>query len=1119
MPTIQMSIVDRSDNLTTSRETCLQVLRYWHQLEWFSPFNLDDALSRGEQSIDISLATLQSDKANHLLPWLNGTGLFHYQLYLMPFDKKELSALSIRHFPLEYQKQNIIEVEENLNDEGLTCFARLFIDKKGLPKWSGFSVSTLPWAMGMLQSGDFDQLSQSTFDQDMNLLKTAFKILEAQFEKSQTEVSEGRFDAVMLTNLLKILCQWARYSPNFPFVVKIEPIPARQDSHIKPITKAISASMPSIPSPQEIAADEIIIEKDEPLQILNSFFIQDMERVLNSLANTDHQILGLYINGCEEKIDIQSDQHQSFLLDQLKPSQSNRGRWPAPKTNMMSIMQQLCINQSFHACTTQAIVATNGPPGTGKTTLLKDIIAEKIVQRASVLADFPSVKACFSDRKGIVIGDDDIVINILKPELTGFEMLVVSSNNTAVENITRELPLKSSLGEEFTESCYYLRQVAAKLSANHYKQKVGHVQPSLQPWGLIAVALGNSANREEFIQKFFFSPDTGTDSAQRIQAGDYLNIWEWRTHYKGCSFVQARTAFTHALKSVTNYQQKLQELALLHELIVNDEWGLKTTKQNELVTDLKRELAQLVGDKLKAEQSLEEVEHHQCSLFREVTQQLSLKPSFWKRLLRSKEMKLFKQVLQNLQTRRLHLSEALVQLQEQIQQIRKTQVDKQNAYNVAQELLNHYKMQQRETKKRYEQLKLNCPGVNIPGSSITENDHIISYWQSSEFNELRSILFIQALQLHQAWLAEALQKKYFTGNLFAIKALLEGKHPLISSDELVIWQSLFMMIPVASSTFASIGRQFKNLGAESLGWLLIDEAGQAIPQAAVGALWRCKKAVVVGDPRQIEPIMTVPPHLIEGVAKHHFPEVNPCWLPHSTSIQKLADLASPLGSRMQINQQEEWIGIPLLVHRRCLDPMFSIANQIAYESKMINARKVIASTNVQLPASFWFDVCGIASDKQFVPAQAECLLHLFIWFYNHDRGLPQLFIITPFKRIRKHLRALIQNQDHWIDKIDRNIPIPTNSDMRRWLHRHIGTVHTFQGKESEKVIFVLGADKEQTGAIRWASSKPNLLNVALTRATDRIYIIGDWDLWANKPFFSQASAMLERKKWDQLVNS
>ena len=214
---------------------------------------------------------------------------------------------------------------------------------------------------------------------------------------------------------------------------------------------------------------------------------------------------------------------------------------------------------------------------------------------------------------------------------------------------------------------------------------------------------------------------------------------------------------------------------------------------------------------------------------------------------------------------------------------------------------------------------------------------------------------------------------------------------------------------------------------------------------------------------------------------------------------------------MQQNHQQEWIGIPLLVHRRCLDPMFSVANEIAYENKMINARIASSTNELQLPPNTWFDVTGIATDKQYVPEQGNYLLQLFIWFYNHDKGLPRLFIITPFEQVRKHLKNLIQNQDNWISKVDPQITVPTSRDMQQWLHKHIGTVHTFQSKENEKVIFVLGADKEQKGAIRWASSKPNLLNVALTRATDRIYIIGAWDLWANKPYFSQISTVLERK--------
>lgn len=1099
-----MTVVAMKDHPKASTDACSQVLQYWHQLEFFSPFNLDEAVSHGESCLDISFLSLQSDKANQILPWLNTSNLSHYKLYLMPFDKKELTSLSNQHFPVEYRQQNRIEIEEKLDDEGLTCFARLFIDKQGCPNWDGFSVSTLPWAMGMLQSGEFNRLSLLAYEQDMMLLKASIDAVKSQFENSHEQPEQRLFDAKLLLSLLKNLCQWARFAPDFPFVVKIQPIFAKQDTKILS-EKTIPANLPVVTN-----VDKVAETTDDSLPILNSFFIQDLEKAFNYIANHDHTLLQLYINGCNNKKEIQNHKHRSFLLSQLKPNRSNLGRWPAPDNHMMSLMQQLCINVYINANSTQPMIATNGPPGTGKTTLLKDIISENIVQRALKLASFLSVNDCFSERKKIIINGEPSTIGVLKPEITGFEMLVVSSNNAAVENITRELPLQSNLAEVYQTSCQYLRPVAAKLSANHHKQSVIAVPPSLQPWGLIAVALGNSSNCFEFIQKFFFSPDDERLSRRRVQTGDYLTIWEWRDRYQGLSFANAQANFMHAWKATCDYQKKLQTLSELHDAITKNAWGKKIIQQTQLVAILKQTCDKVTNEKQAIEQSMIEINQEQSRLFDEINQQLHLKPSFWKRVFYKKETALFNKVMDHLQTRRLNLSERLITLQKQYEQVDSDlNEQKINSMNAC-KLLKHYQTQQQNERNRYAQLKASCPGINIPTDHTTTTDHIIGYWQSEAWNAQRSNLFICALKLHEAWLAEALQKKLFGGNLFAIKAILEGKHPLSSADELVIWQSLFMMIPVVSSTFASIGRLFKNVTAQSFGYLLIDEAGQSTPQAAVGALLRCKKAIIVGDPRQIEPIMTVAPHLIEGVAKHHLTINNPYWLPHATSIQKLADLASPLGTTIQFNQQQEWIGIPLLVHRRCLEPMFSIANQIAYENKMIQARLPPEFIQTSLPISAWFDVSGTATDKQFVPEHANCLLELFIACYNHDKGLPSLFIITPFKQIRKHLKTLIANQHRWIALVDPTITIPTHHEIQRWSHQHIGTVHTFQGKENKKVIFVLGADNNQTGAVAWASSKPNLLNVALTRAKDRIYIIGSWDLWAHRPFFSQASAVLDR---------
>ncbi len=62
-----------------------------------------------------------------------------------------------------------------------------------------------------------------------------------------------------------------------------------------------------------------------------------------------------------------------------------------------------------------------------------------------------------------------------------------------------------------------------------------------------------------------------------------------------------------------------------------------------------------------------------------------------------------------------------------------------------------------------------------------------------------------------------------------------------------------------------------------------------------------------------------------------------------------------------------------------------------------------------------------------------------------------------------------------------------------WGTASVGTVHTFQGKEKETVILALGGGSD--GAIAWACGTPNILNVAVTRAQRRLYVVGDRARW------------------------
>ena len=74
--------------------------------------------------------------------------------------------------------------------------------------------------------------------------------------------------------------------------------------------------------------------------------------------------------------------------------------------------------------------------------------------------------------------------------------------------------------------------------------------------------------------------------------------------------------------------------------------------------------------------------------------------------------------------------------------------------------------------------------------------------------------------------------------------------------------------------------------------MLIDEAGQALPQAAVGALMRTRRAVVVGDPVQIEPVVVLPDTLTETICRRFGVDPDRFNAP-AASVQTLADAATP----------------------------------------------------------------------------------------------------------------------------------------------------------------------------------------------------------------------------------
>ena len=109
---------------------------------------------------------------------------------------------------------------------------------------------------------------------------------------------------------------------------------------------------------------------------------------------------------------------------------------------------------------------------------------------------------------------------------------------------------------------------------------------------------------------------------------------------------------------------------------------------------------------------------------------------------------------------------------------------------------------------------------------------------SPELNGARSALFGAALALQEAWVREV---PLLERELMALSRLMLTPESCAPSIAEPLWELLFMIIPAISTTLASVERMFSPLSAGSLGFVVIDEAGQASPQSVVGLLMRAKK--------------------------------------------------------------------------------------------------------------------------------------------------------------------------------------------------------------------------------------------------------------------------------------
>jgi AAA domain len=806
----------------------------------------------------------------------------------------------------------------------------------------------------------------------------------------------------------------------------------------------------------------------EPL-LLNSFFLNYLAVAIEQFGrNAAPANLKCFLGTSKPKHrrDLLND--NASLMSAIRPHLFSPARWPGPGRHPLVLLQQAAVNLALEELKDGGILAVNGPPGTGKTTLLRDIVAALVTERARVMAGMSDPAAAFiASGQHAQAGNGRFQIYRLDPTLRGFEILVASSNNNAVENISAELPGAGAIATD-APTLRFFKTTSDALQTSRRNST----------WGLIAAVLGNMANRTHFKKIFWWDKDVGLGAYLLAASGSpqTLKIMDPDTG----------EPIERPPKSVTN-----------EDAPINREDALRRWQQARLTFQNALARSETILGELESLSALHEAERalhaarHALEAAHVALSQLKLtRPAWWTRLLWTPRFRAWRNGA--ILRRRIAKAAAATALEAQektglLQAALQRTVRLSSAHDDADPIGRL-------------RARIGTRLVDDKFFARTRSEYQQEApWLDDAAHRVRDDVFVAAMALHKAFIDAA--AKPLRHNLGALMTSFGGRSsPDTDKDALQadLWASLFLVVPVVSTTFASVERMLGRLPPEALGWLLIDEAGQAAPQAAVGALMRTRRAVVVGDPMQLEPVVTLPNTLTEMICRRFGVDPERFNAPVA-SVQTLADEATSCMAEFTGQNGSRTVGVPLLIHRRCAEPMFGLSNAVAYDRLMIHARAAQQSPiRALLGSSRWFDIRGEAIDK-WCPQEGHCAVSLLRKLANANVRA-DLYVVTPFVLVQDRLREVVLKSgvlDSWV------------ADPREWVRQRIGTVHVVQGREAEAVIFVLGAQGPQhAGARHWAGERPNLLNVAASRAKEALYVIGNRALWRSAGHFDELDAQM-----------
>jgi hypothetical protein len=359
-----------------------------------------------------------------------------------------------------------------------------------------------------------------------------------------------------------------------------------------------------------------------------------------------------------------------------------------------------------------------------------------------------------------------------------------------------------------------------------------------------------------------------------------------------------------------------------------------------------------------------------------------------------------------------------------------------------------------------------------------------------EADMVRSDLFNAAVEVRSAHTA-AHAKTYTEALTSAINCLETAAS--LRRMKFEVQEKLKELFPIWGCTLLSMGNVFED-DANSIGEIIIDEAGQCHPAYAVSALCRAKRAMVLGDVHQLTPIY--------GLSEAEERPLLKSALKGNPS-RSLRDFNFRVFDKSKASVQETAEAavsevLRLTDHFRCQKEIIEISNRLCGLNLTVHTpRKSRMDLAPFLCAPvICADVKGEAErlgGSRFNQAEVLKVCDLLESMRAFGILWEDIAVITPYRGQLLHLRRAFSAKGFQVEQTgelmeDKELTLYSN---RESIGIALGTVHRFQGGERSIVIFSTVISDESH--LRFLNERVNLINVAVSRAMDHLLIVGDFD--------------------------